>query len=178
MRPPAAIVHRPGSPRRAIVATAMADGISDVTTVAGVGRAWLRAIRRPWVAAASAVATGFVVIQLLRVLTTPLEHTSALVSLSLVLGMPALIATLPKTTLRWRIASLLVGLQVGPILNSPVESFSVSAYVDTLEAAFAADGRGLLLILVCSLISLPLLEATGAWLRRHELAREAARRMR
>jgi hypothetical protein len=140
------------------------------------GRVWARAIRRPWLAAASAVATAIVLVQLLRLLWTPLEQVSAPITLLLVLGTPTLIATLPRATLRWRVAAPLVGLQVGPILNAPVESFSLSAYRDTLTAAFADDGRGLLVILVCTLIALPFLEAAGAWFRRRELAREAAKR--
>ncbi len=137
-----------------------------------VGRIWVRAIGRPWLAAASAVATAVVTVQLLRLLLTPLEQVSAPTTLLLVLGTPTLIATLPRATLRWRVAAPFVGLQVGPILNAPVESLSLSAYRDSLEAAFAEDGRGLLIIAVCTLIALPFLEAAGAWFRRRELARE------
>jgi hypothetical protein len=141
-----------------------------------LGRAWARAIHRPWLAAASAVATAVVLVQLLRLLLTPLEQVSAPITLLLVLGTPTLFATLPRATLRWRVAAPFVGLQVGPILNAPVESLSLSAYRDTLTAAFADDGRGLLVILVCTLIALPFLEVAGAWFRRRELARETAKR--
>jgi hypothetical protein len=135
-------------------------------------RVWARAIRRPWLAAASAVATAVVIIELLRLLVTPLEQVSAPITLLLVLGTPTLVATLPRATLRWRVAAPFVGLQVGTILNAPVETLSLSAYRESFIAAFAEDGRGLLVILVCTLIALPFLEAAGAWFRRRELASE------
>ena len=140
-----------------------------------LSRNWARAIRRPGLAAASALATFVVLVQLLRLLLTPMAQVSPGITWLLVLGAPTLIATLPRATLRWRAAAPLVGLQVGPILNKPVESLSLSAYRETLIAAFADDGRGLLTILVCTLIALPFLELAGAWFRRRELASPARR---
>lgn len=146
------------------------------SSLAEVARTWVRAIRSPWLAAASAACTVVVLAQLVRLVCTPLEQLSVVISLFLLVGTPTLIATLPATTVWWRVSSLLVGLNIGPVLNSPVESVSVRAYIETLEAATDGGGRGLILVLVCTLISLPVLEAAGAWFRRHALAEEAGRR--
>jgi hypothetical protein len=151
----------------------MADEDSDVSTPAGLARTWVRAIRWRWLAAASAATTLFVLVQLLRLLYTPLESVSIVTSLLLLFGMPTLIATLPATTVRWRVSALLVGIHVGAILNSPVESLSLADVRDSFAAAFDDDGRGVLTMFVCALISLPLLEMIGARVRREALASEA-----
>ena len=138
----------------------------------------MRAIRWRWLAATSAVTTLVVLIQLLRVLCTSLEQASIRISWLLVLGAPTLLVTLPETTLRWRLVALLVGFNVGTIVNSPVTTLSPGAYTESLAKVFERGGDGLLVVLVCTLIALPLLEAIGAWVRRHALADEADRRAR
>ena len=137
----------------------------------------MRAIRWRWLAATSAVTTLVVLIELLRVLCTSLEQASVVISWLLVVGAPTLLVTLPETTLRWRLVALLVGFNVGTIVNSPVTTLSLGAYTESLAKVFE-PGDGLLVVLVCTLIALPLLEAIGAWVRRHALADKADRRAR
>lgn len=152
-----------------------AGSLGDLSTPSGLLRTWARAIRVPWLAAVSAAGSALVIVQLLRIAVGSIEEASIVVSLLLVFAVPTLITTLPQSTVQWRVASLLVGLHLGPVLATPMEQVSVGAFLDSFGAAFSGDGTGLLYIVVCAGLALPLLEAVGAWVRRGALAVEAER---
>lgn len=136
-------------------------------------RTWLRAVRSPWLAAISSVGTVFAVVQLWRALTGSIDEASMLVSLLLVFGSPTVVATLPHTTVLWRVGALFVGMHVGPVINSPMEELSFGAFLDSWGTAIS-DGVGVGYMIVTAAISLPLLEVLGAWIRRGQLAHEAS----
>lgn len=173
LRKVAGVTRYPGGTR----VTGTADGPPghgrDVSTVSGFVRTWLRAVRSPWLAAISSVGTAFAVVQVWRTSTGSIDEASMLVSLLLVFGSPTVVATLPHTTVLWRVGAVFVGMHVGPVINSPMEELSFGAFLDSWGTAIS-DGVGVGYMIVTAAISLPLLEVLGAWIRRGQLAHEAS----
>lgn len=132
-------------------------------------------MRAPWTAAVSLAACALVAIQLLRLVFGTLEEASMLTSLLLVFGPATAIATLPDTTVLWRVASVLVALHAGPLSYAPPEVISFPAFLDSWGQTIA-DGRGVLVIFLWGVLVLPILEVLGAWLRRASLLHEASNR--
>lgn len=131
------------------------------------GRAWLRAIRWPKLALASAVGSAYAAAELVRLVVGSIEETSMVVSLLLVFGTPTLIATLPQQTVLWRVGAIAVGLHVGPIVYAPLTELSLAAFFDSWAAAMGGDG--ILHIFLWSLIALPVMETIGALVQRNAL---------
>lgn len=149
----------------------------DIATLAGFARTWWRAVRAPWTAAVSLAACALVAIQLLRSVFGALEEASMVTSLLLVFGPATAIATLPQSTVLWRVASLGVAMHAGPISYAPPEAISFSAFLDSWGRTIS-DDRGMLVMLLWAVLSLPALELLGAWLRRGSLLHEASYRTR
>lgn len=151
---------------------------ADVATPSGLARTWARAVRWPWLAGVTGLGTAYAIAQVLRVLYGPLDETSVVVSYLLVFAAPTLVATLPQTTVLWRVGALFVGLHVGPVVYAPLERLSVGGFMDSWGAAIGGDGTGVLHMFVWAAFALPVLEVLGAWVRRGALAAEAGRRRR
>lgn len=159
----------------------MATGGTTIGAI-GVGgqrrllRCWLGSVRSPWLAAVASVGSIYAVAEMALVLAGVLTEVSAIGAFLLVFAPPTVIATLPDATVLWRVGALFVGLHVGPLLHTPLETLSFGAFLDSFGAAIGGDGSGVLLMFVSAALSLPVLEAVGTWVRRERLVQEAARR--
>jgi hypothetical protein len=116
-RQPAGGAHAPG-------ATAVRPGLALLRT-------WSRAVRSPGLAAVSAIGSVYAVAEMVLLLAGTIDRASALAAFLLVFAPPTLVATLPDTTVLWRVTALVVGLHAGPIVHSPIEQLSPSAFLDS-----------------------------------------------
>jgi hypothetical protein len=128
-RQPAGGAHAPG-------ATAVRPGLALLRT-------WARAVRSPGLAAVSAIGSVYAVVEMVLLLAGTIDRASALAAFLLVFAPPTLVATLPDTTVLWRVTALVVGLHAGPILHSPIEQLSPSAYLDSWVPTPAGDAPDL-----------------------------------
>lgn len=142
---------------------------------AGLARTWVQAVRSPWLALVSGLGSGYAIGEMLLVATGRWETATALGAFLLVFAPATLIATLPDTTVLWRVASLGVGLHFGPIVYAPMDGLSFGAFLDSWATAISGDGTGVLYMFVAAAVALPALELTGAVLRRGALQVEAER---
>ena len=145
-----------------------------VSTFSGFVRTWLGAVRSPWLAATSSVCSVIALVQMARFTAGQIDEVSVITSIFLVFGPATVVATLPDATVLWRVASIGVGMHVGPVIHTPMETLSFGAFLDSWGAAFSGDGIGVRYMFVVAGISLPLLEAVGAWVHRGRLAHEAS----
>lgn len=149
----------------------------DVSTPEGFARTWWHAVRAPWSASVALAACVLLAIQLLRLVFGTVEGPSTLTGLLMVFGPATVVATLPDTTVLWRVGSILVALHAGPVSYAPLESASFGAFLDSWGQTIG-DERGMQVIFLWGVLSLPVLELLGAWVRRGKLVHEAVRRSR
>ena len=149
----------------------------DVATPEGFVRTWWQAVRAPRLAATSLVACAVLTIQLLRLVFGPSTDPSMVTGLLMVFGPATVIVTLPDTTALWRVGSLFVALHAGPLSYTPPDRLSFGGFLDSWGQTIS-DERGMQVIFLWGLLSLPVLETFGAWWRRGKLVHEAVRRSR
>lgn len=163
--------------RRVWVANGDGPRSPGVSSPGAFARTWWQAVRAPWLASASLAGCAFLSVQLLLLVFGTVEDASRVTGLLMVFGPATVIATLPDTTVQWRVGSLWVALHAGPLSYAPPEGVSFGAFLDSWGETIS-DGRGMLVIFLWGVLSLPVLELVGAWLRRDKLAQEAVRRSR
>ena len=150
-------------------------GVPNASTPLGLARTWRRAVRVPLAASLSAGASLLGLVQILRMAFGSLESAGGLSAAALVFGTATLIATLPDSTVLWRVSSLAVAMHAAPIFYATPESVSFLAFLDSF-AATIGDERGMQFMFLWGFASFPVLEIVGAWVRRDRLAQEAVRR--
>lgn len=144
-------------------------------TVRGAARAWAAAAVAPRLAMLAGAGLAVSVVALVGATLSASEPVPMWVALLLVFSPPVLLLSLPRANGAWRFAALPVAFLVTPVLYAAPASPSVPAYLDSLVAT-VDGGTGWFWVVAAA--ALPPLEAAGAWLRRAELADEAARRSR
>ena len=149
----------------------------DVSTPEGFARTWWHAVRAPWIAAISLAACALLGIQLLRLVLGAVEAPSTLTGLLMVFGPATVIATLPDTTVLWRVGALFIALHVGPLTYAPPDRLSFGGFLDSWGQTIS-DERGMQAMFLWGVLLLPAMEVLGAWWRRGKLVHEAVRRSR